>query len=154
MNLCFNSDSPSLATRVPKPNGVTKSTRPCMGVSALTLKNLKAKNPGVSYAHCTPNMYLVAVPHVFNSERNTLASDTKTNAASESNYDHLARVNYSALKQKSKFQKNKTTCRLFASNVDAHAPSPQSVRISVFGKQKHLSAANLNESQQYDTIIF
>ena len=123
-----------------------------MGVSALTLKNLKAKNPAVSYAHCTPNMYLVAVPHVFNSEYNKLASDTKS-AAGESNYDHLARVNYSALKQKSKFQKNKTTCRLFASDVDAHAPSPQSVRISVFGKQKHLSAANLNESQQYDTII-
>lgn len=150
---------------VPRSNGITKSIRPSMGMSAVMLKNLKAKNPTVSYAHCMPNMYLVAVPHVFKSDKSVeppkASKVVKPATPEESNYDHLTRVNYSALKQKSKFQKNKscsnTATRLFASNTNAGAkdPSPKSIKISLYSKnQKHLSAVNLNESQQYDTIIF
>lgn len=151
--------------RVPRPNGITKSVRPSMGMSVVMLKNLKAKNPTVSYAHCMPNMYLVAVPHVFKSDKFVELPKAsvlvKPASPEESNYDHLTRVNYSALKQKSKFQKNKscsnTATRLFASNgsVGAKEQSPKSIKISLYSKnQKHLSAVNLNESQQYDTIIF
>ena len=137
--------------KVPKPNGVTKTARPSMGVTSVMLKNLKKTNPKVSYTHCMPNLYLISAPHVFNPEtiypEAKEAKIVKTPSPQapkelESTYDHLTRPNYNQIKQKSqKFQKNKSSSTARIS------------RISVYTK-KHLSAVNLNESQQYDTIIF
>lgn len=152
------------AYKVPKSNGIAnRSARPCMGISSVMLKNLKAQNPHVSYTACMPSQFLVSVPHCFNETRiygnevKPVPVETTVKAVvPEQAYDHLTRVNYNAIKQKSKFHKNKScsnTGRLFASNSGPNT-SPKVTNISVFSKQKHLSAVNLNESQQYDSIIF
>ncbi len=141
-----------------KPPPVTAEVapvKPSMGLTSLMLKNRRRLNPKASVSSCMSTASLLSVPHVFD-KRKILGGEES------SAYDHLERVNYNQVKQQgrkavtggnvqkmvNKFQKNKSVAAI----VQPQA-SPKVTRISVYAK-KHLSAVNLNESQQYDSIIF
>ena len=140
-----------------KPMAASSNKRPCMGLTALMLANLKRNNPSVSYANCMPNVYLIGVPHVFKTESLPAAQTSNDNQVSNNTYDHL-----SAVKPKpSRFQKNKScsnavrlakTSEAVIATANTAVVSPKA-KISVYTK-RHFSAVNLNESQQYDSIIF
>ncbi len=134
--------------------------RPSMGLTSVMLKKRRRLNPKASVSSLLPSISSLTVPHVFDKRKIQDITGEQISA-----YDHLERVNYNQIKRDvrkpsaiisdgnvqklvNKFQKNKSVAAISQSQA-----SPRYAKISVYGK-KHLSAVNLNESQQYDSIIF
>lgn len=116
---------------------------PAMGVTSMMLKNLRRTNPKATIENFEQE------PHVFGAalDQEVKVEEKKSEIIQEATYDHLEHVNYSQVKTMvQKFQKNKSC-------VVVKKHSPNMTRISLY-KKKQLSAVNMNESQQYDSIIF
>lgn len=121
---------------------------PCMGVSSLMIKSLKAKNQSTS--SFKPDLQLVSKPIVFNS------NELKSNRYSTSNvYDKLDRnaLNGSGSSNKPTprkatptYLRHQTTCRITVFN-GSHKQVINTGR-------KHYSSSQLNDSVTYDQIIF
>lgn len=134
-------------------------------MTSVMLKNMRRTNPRVNSTNFMMDADLLVVPHVFDTAKMNMGVVKKAVEKVEEAavYDHLERVNYNQIKSRcvqarkvtgsQKFQKNKSVAAFVNNNNNANQISPRVTRISVYTK-KALSAVNLNESQQYDSIIF